>query len=49
MDANECQTVIPAARAASGKPFDQVLAELEAAGTAFREAARQKFSSGGEW
>lgn len=49
MDANECNTVIAAARAAAGKPFDQVLAEMDAAGAAFRDAAKKKFSSGGEW
>lgn len=49
MDANECNTVIPAARGAAGKPFEQVLAEMDAAGAAFREAARKKFSTGGEW
>ena len=49
MDANECQTVIPAARGAAGKPFEQVLAEMDAAGAAFRDAAKQKFASGGEW
>ncbi len=49
MDSNECNTVIPAARGASGKPFDQVLAEMDAAGAAFRKAAEQKFSRKGEW
>jgi len=49
MGANECNTVIPAARAAAGKPFEQVLAEMDAAGAAFRDAAKAKFSAGGEW
>ena len=49
MDANECNTVIAAARGAAGKPVEQVLAELEAAGAAFSAAARQKFGQGGEW
>ena len=49
MDANECNTVIPAARSAAGKPFDQVLSDMDAAGAAFRDAAKKKFSSGGEW
>jgi len=49
MDTNECNTVIPAARGAAGKPLDQVLKELGAAGAAFRDAAKKKFSSGGEW
>jgi regulator of RNase E activity RraA len=49
MDTNECNTVIAAARAAAGKPFEQVLGEMDAAGAAFREAAKKKFSGGGEW
>ena len=49
MDANECNTVIPAARGAAGKPFAQVLAEMDAAGAAFRDAAKKKFSGEGEW
>jgi regulator of RNase E activity RraA len=49
MDSNECNTVIAAARAASSKPFEQVLNELDAAGAAFREAAKKKFSAEGEW
>ncbi len=43
MDSNECQTTIAAARAAAGKPVEQILAEMEAAQKAFREAAREKF------
>jgi 4-hydroxy-4-methyl-2-oxoglutarate aldolase len=49
MDSNECRTVIQAARAAAGKPFDQVLAEMDAAGAAFRKIAGDKFHAGGEW
>jgi 4-hydroxy-4-methyl-2-oxoglutarate aldolase len=49
MDSNECNTVIPAARAAAGKPFDQVLQEMDAAGAAFRDAAKKQFSGEGEW
>ncbi len=49
MDANECHTVIPAARGAAGKPFDQVLAEMDAAAAAFNRAAQEKFSRKGEW
>jgi len=49
MDTNECSTVIPAARAAAGKPLEQVLAEMDAAGTEFGKAVRKKFSSEGEW
>ena len=49
MDTNECNTVIPAACGAAGKPVDQVLAEMDAAGAAFREAAAKQFSRKGEW
>ena len=49
MDSNECKTVIPAARSAAGKPFAQVLSEINAAGAAFGAAAREKFGKNGEW
>jgi 4-hydroxy-4-methyl-2-oxoglutarate aldolase len=49
MDSNECNTLIPAARGANGKPFTQVLAEIDAAGAAFGKAAREKFGKKGEW
>lgn len=50
MDANECQTVIPAARSSAGRTTEEQLAALAAAGKAFREAAQEHFKgSGGEW
>jgi 4-hydroxy-4-methyl-2-oxoglutarate aldolase len=49
MDQNECETVIPAARAAAGKPLQQVLVEMDAAAAAFRAAAQRQFGSSGEW
>ncbi|MCA9246726.1 MAG: RraA family protein [Planctomycetales bacterium] len=49
MDSNECQTVIPAARGAAGKPVEQILADMDAAGKAFGDAAKQKFGNQGEW
>lgn len=49
MDANECETVIPAARASSGQTTDQILANLAAAGKQFGENVRQKFQRRGEW
>ena len=49
MDSNECKTVIPAARNAAGKPFAQVLKEINAAGTAFGAAVWEKFGRKGEW
>ena len=49
MDANECQTVIAAARSAAGATADELLARMAAAAREFGEAARQKFRRGGEW
>lgn len=49
MDANECNTVIDAARSAAGKPMDEVLAAMGAAGAAFGKAAKEKFGRKGEW
>lgn len=43
MDANECNTTIAAARAAAGKSSEEVLADLENAAGAFRQAARDYF------
>jgi 4-hydroxy-4-methyl-2-oxoglutarate aldolase len=49
MDANECNTVIPAARNVAGLTREQILEQLAAAGSAFQQAARNKFSRQGEW
>lgn len=49
MDANECETVIPAARASSGLTADQILANLGEAGAQFGKNARTKFQRQGEW
>lgn len=49
MDANECNTVIAAARSAAGLPTEDVLRRLDEAGAAFSAAARGKFASRGEW
>ncbi len=49
MDSNECTTLIPAARSASGKSYEQVLADINAAGAAFGLAARTQFGKKGEW
>lgn len=48
MDANECNTVIAAARqgAADSRELLELMAE---AGQAFRAASQKKFGSGGEW
>jgi regulator of RNase E activity RraA len=49
MDANECNTVIAAARSAQGLPLEEALAKFAAAGAAFSKAAREKFRREGEW
>jgi len=49
MDRNECETVIPAARAASGLSNEELLEQLKAGGKAFGENTRSKFSKDGEW
>jgi regulator of RNase E activity RraA len=49
MDANECQTVIQAARSASGMDRRQMLDSFEQASLAFAAATRQKFGDKGEW
>lgn len=49
MDANECNTVIAAARDVAGRPMDEVLAAMNAAGGAFGTAAKEKFGRKGEW
>jgi regulator of RNase E activity RraA len=49
MDANECNTVIPAARSAVGKTSKEILDGINAAGAAFGAAAKAKFGRKGEW
>lgn len=49
MDANECETVIPAARNSVGLPMDQIIANLAAAGKQFGENVRRQFQREGEW
>jgi regulator of RNase E activity RraA len=49
MDANECSTLIAAARSAAGHTTDEVLAQLDAAALAFAEARRKHFSKSGEF
>jgi 4-hydroxy-4-methyl-2-oxoglutarate aldolase len=48
MDANECRTVIAAARAAAGKPAEQVLEELNQAADQFNKDTLEKFRQKGE-
>jgi regulator of RNase E activity RraA len=49
MDANECNTVIPAARGSAGLSSDEVLANLGSAITEFSKNVKAKFKREGEW
>lgn len=49
MDANECNTVISAARSAAGKSVSQIIDELTAASKDFDRATAEKFKAKGEW
>ncbi len=49
MDANECQTLIPAARDVSGKSSEEIRAAIDEAALRFGAAAREKFGRKGEW
>jgi regulator of RNase E activity RraA len=49
MDANECDTVIAAARSLAGLTTEEALRKLDDAGAAFVKAARDRFGKRGEW
>lgn len=49
MDANECSTVIAAARSAAGQTTEAVLAELDGAAARFAAALKERFSGRGEF
>jgi 4-hydroxy-4-methyl-2-oxoglutarate aldolase len=49
MDANECKTVIPAARSAQGKTTEDLLDDLNRAGKQFNENAMKELNRKGEW
>lgn len=49
MDANECNTLIEAARNSTGKSTEQILAEMDAAASKFKAAAMARFAREGEW
>jgi 4-hydroxy-4-methyl-2-oxoglutarate aldolase len=49
MDANECNTVIQAARSTSGKTVKEIQDAIDAAGKAFGVAAKDKYGNKGEW
>ena len=49
MDANECQTLIPAARDSHGKSCGEICTAIDEAAGRFGAAAREKFGRKGEW
>ncbi|MFK8114254.1 MAG: RraA family protein [Rubripirellula sp.] len=49
MDENECNTVIAAARSCAGLSSDEAVQQINAAGRAFGQAAKEKFHRAGEW
>jgi 4-hydroxy-4-methyl-2-oxoglutarate aldolase len=49
MDANECNTVIQAARSTAGKSPDEILQAIDEAGKVFGIAAKEKYGNRGEW
>lgn len=49
MDANECNTIIAAARACHGLSAADALMRIDDAADAFGRAAREKFKRSGEW
>lgn len=49
MDANECRTLIHAARDTMGRTPQQICEALDKAGAEFGKAAREKFGRAGEW
>lgn len=49
MDSNECNTVIAAARSCAGLSSDEAVEKINAAGSEFGKATREKFKREGEW
>jgi len=49
MDANECDTVIPASRGASGQKLEEILSGITKAGSQFGQNVKVKFKRQGEW
>ncbi len=49
MDANECNTIIPAARSAAGITLGEALESFAASAKEFRAASKEKFGRTGEW
>jgi 4-hydroxy-4-methyl-2-oxoglutarate aldolase len=49
MDANECNTLIPAARSAAGLSMDETLKRIDQAAAEFGAATTKQFGNRGEW
>lgn len=49
MDANECATLLPAARGAAGKSLTEVCDGIDAAAAQFGKNVRKQFARRGEW
>lgn len=49
MDANECETIIAAARETAGLSRAEIVARLNAASQQFADAAQRRFKRKGEW
>jgi regulator of RNase E activity RraA len=49
MDANECRTVIPAARDTAGRSTEEILSQINQAAAQFGRNTREKFRHDGEW
>ena len=49
MDANECRTLIAAARDTTGRTPREICDALDQAGAAFTQAAKKRFARKGEW
>jgi regulator of RNase E activity RraA len=49
MDQNECNTLISAARSATGKPVADILRSFKSAREKFGQAVKSKFNRKGEW
>jgi regulator of RNase E activity RraA len=49
MDANECRTLIPAARGSAGRSVEDTLRAMDEAGERFGRAVKERFGDKGEW
>jgi len=49
MDANECDTIIPAASNAAGQTMDEILENIDHSRKAFNKNIKEKFKREGEF